>query len=308
MNFKQKYEEIKKITNKDFEVLESDILNLFQEKNPLNQHLLNFLTSPSKRIRPLLGFLFLRSLSNKINKNQYKILLAVELVHNATLIHDDIMDNASTRRKQKTLNIKFDNDLAVVAGDYLLSISLEKVIETNSSQVLKLFTSAIKQTCLGEIRQYFSKNKITSIEDYIEKSRQKTALLFEMGVLGGFFLNENFHDKKMQKTASDFAQNFGIAFQIRDDLMNILNMEKNAENDVQSGVYTAPLIFAKEENKNILKEENILKALKKTKAIEKTRALMENYFTKAVFSLKKIPKNKYKSAIIELTEILKQSV
>ncbi len=308
MKFKQRYEEIKKNADKDFEILESDISKLFQEKSPLNVHLLKFLAAPSKRIRPLLGFLFLRSLSNKVNNNQYKIMLTVELVHNATLIHDDIMDNASVRRKQKTLNTKFDNDLAVVAGDYLLSISLEKVIETNSPQVLKLFTSAIKQTCLGEINQYFTKNKVTSIEDYIEKSRQKTALLFEMGVLGGFLLGEDSQDTKKQKMASDFAQNFGIAFQIRDDLMNVLSMEKNDENDFQSGVYTAPLIFAREENKNILNEKNILKAIKNTKSIEKTRALMDNYFKKAIFSMEKIAANKYKSAIVELIEILKMSV
>ncbi|HNW26588.1 MAG TPA: polyprenyl synthetase family protein [Candidatus Gastranaerophilaceae bacterium] len=307
MNFKQRYEKIKETTGKDFEVLESDISNLFQEKSPLNKHLLKFLTSPSKRIRPLLGFLFLRSISNKINKEQYKILLAVELVHNATLIHDDIMDNASVRRKQKTLNTKFDNDLAVVAGDYLLSMSLEKVIETNSSQVLKLFTSAIKQTCLGEIRQYFTKNKITSIEEYIEKSRQKTALLFEMGVLGGFLLSEKSQDKKLKQTASDFAQNFGIAFQIRDDLMNVLNMENNAENDFQSGVFTAPLIFAQKENKNILKK-NVFKEIQKTDAIEKTKTLMNNYFEKAIFSMEKIAPNKYKTAIKELIEILKESI
>lgn len=308
MNFKHKYEEIKKNANKDFEILESDILSLFSEKTPLNKHLIKFLTAPSKRIRPLLGFLFLRSISNAVNENQYKILLAVELVHNATLIHDDIMDSASVRRKQKTLNVKFDNDLAVIAGDYLLSMSLEKVIETNSPEVLKLFTSAIKQTCLGEINQYFTKNKITSLDDYVEKSRQKTALLFEMGILGSFLLGKNPQDKILQKTASEFSQNFGIAFQIRDDLMNVLNMEKNNDNDVISGVYTAPLIFAKKENNNILKEKNILSAVKATKAIEKTKNFMDNYFERAIFSMEKIAPNKYKSAIVELIEILKTSV
>lgn len=247
--------------------------------------------------------LFLKALFGKINPKQYDVLLAVELIHNATLIHDDVIDKAEQRRNQDTLNVKFDNDLAVIAGDYLLSVAMEKVIDTNSVEVIKTCTSALKSTCMGEINQYFTRNQITSIEQYIEKSREKTALLFEISVLGGLLLSEKSADENLKKIATDFAQNFGIAFQIRDDLMNVLN----AQNDISAGIYTAPVIFAVEENKNILKSENILEEIIKTKGIEKTKILMDNYFTNSVSAIQSFKDNRYKKAILDLIELLRTS-
>lgn len=304
MTFEDVYSLIKSTVKTDLDFLENEMQNLFTNPNPLNDELSNFLTAPAKRLRPLLGLLFLKCLFNNINPKQYDVLLAVELIHNATLIHDDVIDKAEKRRKQKTLNIKFDNSLAVVAGDYLLSIAMEKVINTNSIEVIKICTSALKSTCMGEINQYFAKFQITSIEDYIEKSREKTALLFEIAVLGGLFLSEKPLEKNIKQIAIDFAQNFGIAFQIRDDLINVLN----AENDINSGIYTAPVIFASQENKNILKCENILEEIKTTKGIEKTKDLMDNYFNKAISAIKTLENNTYKKAILELIELLRASL
>lgn len=304
MTFEKAYSPIKSTVKADLDFLENEIQVLFSDKNPLDKDLSNFLTAPAKRLRPLLGFLFLRTLFDKINSKQYDALLAVELIHNATLIHDDVIDKAEKRRKQKTLNVKFDNSLAVVAGDYLLSIAMEKVINTNSIDVVKICASALKSTCMGEINQYFAKFQITSIEDYIEKSREKTALLFEIAVLGGLFLSEKPADENLKNIAADFAQNFGIAFQIRDDLINVLN----AENDINSGIYTAPVIFASQENENILKNENILEEIKATKGIEKTKALMDNYFNKAISTIKTLENNTYKKAILELVELLRTSL
>jgi len=255
-----------------------------------------------------LGLLFLRCLFNEINIKQYDILLAVELIHNATLIHDDVIDKAEKRRKQETLNTKFDNNLAVIAGDYLLSVALEKVINTNSVEVIKICTSALKSTCLGEINQYFTKFQVTSIDDYIEKSREKTALLFEIGVLCGLFLSENRADENFKKVAIEFSQNFGIAFQIRDDLINVLNSPNLSNHDINSGIYTAPVIFAYQENENILHGENIFEKIKAEGGIDKTKVLMDNYFDNSISAIKVLEDNPYKRAILELIELLKISL
>lgn len=313
MKFESEYKNIKNTVKEDFILLEKQINELFVDDNPLNSQLISFLTAPSKRIRPLLGFLFLRCVFENIDESQRNALLAIELIHNATLIHDDVIDNASKRRNQETINARFDNSLAVVAGDFLLSLALEKTISTKSIEVLELFTCALKAACVGETNQYFNKFKITSIEDYIEKSKDKTALLFQTGILAGILLAENKTDKKdfedLKKTAAKFSEAFGIAFQIRDDLINITSTSdlKPCQNDFESGIYTAPVIFAAQENAAIL-EKNDFSKLKETKAIEKTKDLMDTYFNKSATAIKDLKNCKYKVAILKLIDLLKCSI
>src|SRR5574344_2090430 len=232
-----------------------------------------------------------------------EVILAILFIHNSTLIHDDIIDNSIERSQEKTLNAKFDNDFAVMAGDFLLTTSLEKIINTENSEVVKLCTNALKQTCLGEVNQYFEKFKIPKIEQYLEKSKNKTALLFEIGITSGLILNDK---KDLNLSAKEFTQNFGIAFQIRDDLINVLTTKNIKENDIKSGIYTAPVIFASEENPNILKTKDIQEEIKKTQGIEKTKSLIDNCFEKSVSALKEIERSKYKKALEELTKILRK--
>lgn len=307
MSFDNNYCNIKNIVKNDLNVLETEILNILSGENPLDKYLSEFLTGSAKRLRPLLGLLFLNCFNLEINDSQRKVLLAVELIHNASLIHDDVIDKAEKRRDKESFNSKFDENLAVVAGDYLLSIAMEKIIATNSIEVLKLFASALKTTCKGEINQYFSKFSIPTIDEYIEKSKNKTALLFQAGVLGALMLSENY-DEKLKKSAEEFSQNFGIAFQIRDDIKNVLNSENIVNPDISLGIYTAPVIFAHQENKNILESKNISSAIKETKGIENAKILMDNYFNKSLSVIENQTENHYKKAIYELVELLRDSL
>lgn len=308
MQFEEKFNGIKNVIQKDLDFLEQGLQQSFTDKNALEKDLLTFLTAPAKRLRPLLGILFLQSVFGEVSPKQHEILLSVELIHNATLIHDDVIDKAEKRRTQETLNVKFDENLAVVVGDFLLSVAMEKIINVGSVEVIKICTSALKSTCLGEINQYFNKFKITSIDEYVEKSRQKTALLFEIAVLSGLLVSEKPFDESLKQVAIDFSQNFGIAFQIRDDLINVLNEKKLSSNDVNLGVYTAPIIFAYQKNKNILNEINILERIQATGGIEKTKDLMDNYFNKAILAIQNLDDNIYKKAILELIELLRTNL
>lgn len=310
MNFDEQYAKIKETVKEDFDYLEKEIHSLFSDKTPLEIQLTDFLAAPSKRLRPVLGFLFSRCLFDDISKSQHEALLAIELIHNATLIHDDVIDNSTKRRSLDTINAKFDNELAVVAGDFLLSIALERVIKTKSIEVLEVFTDGLKSTCMGEINQYFSKFKITTIEQYIEKSKQKTALLFQTGILSCLLLSKEKDNKDLLQIGLDFSQNFGIAFQIRDDLINLLKTDdlKPNLNDLKSGIYTAPIIFASQENQNILDTENIAETIQSTHAIEKTKNLMDNYFDKSILAIKDLENNKYKSTILKLIDVLKTNI
>src|SRR5574344_932950 len=108
MSFENEYEKIKVVVQKDLNILETKIAETFSENTELNKTLKKFLTTPSKRLRPLLSFLYLRAVFNNITEKQMEVILAIELIHNATLIHDDIIDNSMERRQEKTLNAKFD--------------------------------------------------------------------------------------------------------------------------------------------------------------------------------------------------------
>jgi len=108
----------------------------------------------------------------------------------------------------------------------------------------------------------------------------------------------------------DMRQNFGIAFQIRDDLINVLKSDnlKPSQNDMDSGIYTAPVIFAYEGEATISENENIPDRIKKTNAIAKTKDLMDNYFYKSILELRDLKENRYKRAILELIDLLKTNI
>ncbi len=292
---------INSVIKEDLNEMEFEIQKNFDSSTPLGKALFDYFSASAKRLRPLLGFLFARSVCDEINQAQRDVLCAVELIHNATLIHDDVIDEAVERRKSETLQVKFDENLAVIAGDFLLSIAMEKIVETKSIEIVKIFASALKSTCIGEINQYFNKFKVISIEDYLVKSEEKTAFLFEIAVLSAIIASEKESGEDIRCAAINFSKNFGIAFQIRDDLLNLLE----GGNDFDSGIYTAPIIFASEENPDIVNEKNIFEAVKKTKAIEKTRSLMDNYFARSVSALNNINEGVYKNEILSIITQLK---
>lgn len=289
MTFDEKYQKIKAIVADELYKIDNDLTDFYCGSDELQQNILNILKAPSKRIRPLLAILYLKMYGKEITYEQIEIQSAVELIHSATLIHDDVIDNSPKRRNTKTINNLYDNSLAVVTGDFLLSIAIQKLLNIKSNDILSFFSIAIKRMCLGEINQYFNKFKIINFDEYLDKCKYKTAELF----IASLTSSANIAELDLNN-AKDFAKRFGIAFQIRDDLLNVMatDSDKPVRNDIEDGIYTAPVIFAKD-IKNL------------TKGIEKTKELLDNYFNRVKKCLNKAPENKYKQAIIELIEILK---
>ena len=234
MNFQEKYSNILNIVRNEIETVSTNLTSDINIQEPLQTKLSNILNAPSKHIRPLISFLYLKSLGLNIDEKQIILQTAIELVHNASLIHDDVIDDSEIRRNTKTINEEFDNKLAVISGDYILSIALNYIAKLNSIKIVEMFADTLSFMTNGEINQQFSKFQIPTIENYIKKTEQKTAKLFETAICGSLHLansNEN---------ASVFAKNFGIAFQIRDDIINI----KTTQSDIKDGIYTAPVIYA----------------------------------------------------------------
>ena len=173
------YQQIFNLVKQDMDIINnalSEKLNL--NTTPVVQELKQFLKAPAKRIRPLLTVLYLKAAKKKLTANHYKLLAAIELVHNASLIHDDVIDDAGVRRGQKTMNIIFNPKIAVIAGDYLLACALGYINEINNFKIIEKFANTLDCMCAGEFSQYFSRNKIPSLDAYLKKNEQKTAKLF----------------------------------------------------------------------------------------------------------------------------------
>lgn len=292
MKFNDKYENIKKLCEVPLSQIEQIMINSVNLREELYPYVVKFLTSPSKRIRPLISILYSNACGYENCEEQLKILSAVELVHNASLIHDDIIDESKLRRGEKTLSYEFGNKLGVICGDYLLSEAISILTELNSVDVIANFTATLKQMCIGEVNQHFEKFKIGSIEDYIVKSKNKTAYLFQTAVTSPLIFSHK--SQEIISKAADFALNFGIAFQIRDDILNLISgdISKPSKNDIKEGIYSASVIYAGD-------SENYLAG------VEKARCLLNNYIDKAKDAIKNLDNNIYASALNELVELLK---
>lgn len=307
--FNKTYKELIEIIKPDFEKLEEMIASVFDYQKPNGNQILpiikDFFSNKGKRLRPALIFLFARAMKKDTDDFYLKLAMANELIHNATLIHDDIIDCSIMRRGKKTINFDYDSKLAVLCGDYLIAQTLKLLFDIEDSRIRKIHTQAVSRLIEGEIRQYFSRYKLLSIEEYIEKSKDKTARLFEAGLVStGLYQNE---EEKHIEQIRDFAINFGTAFQIINDTDNLSNPEKAGE-DLNNGDYSAPFIYYVQEkyNGDISKVKNIKelsKQIKTTNAIQKTKQLAKYYLNMAIENTSFLEDNQYKRTIIDLCNL-----
>ena len=229
------YQEIIECIKPDMEQFDKSLTNEVKKyENELTGDLTSFLSQGSKRLRIVLIFLVARALGVEVSEKHFSLAKAVELMHNASLLHDDVVDNAKERRKKKSFNAVYDNTISIIGGDYLLSLALENFMSLENPKILKMFLKTLKTLCEGEIHQYFFKNSISTIDEYIEKSYKKTSILYELAVNSSSLISNG------KEELSEFIRNFGIAFQIKDDYNNIYKSEKST--DIEEGVYTAPVI------------------------------------------------------------------
>lgn len=303
MSFQKQYANIFGVVADEVEQVKQKLFDGIELEDHLKTNLFKIFNAPSKHIRAVVSFLMLKALDIEVNASQIILQASIELVHNASLIHDDIIDESEKRRGVETLNTYFDNKLAVIAGDYLISLALKRIRSLNSFEIIDMFAQTLDDMCQGEVAQQFGKYKIPTIEEYIKKTEQKTAKLFETAICGGLKLAIT--ESHLAPTETDlcvasvpysdgginiqnFAKAFGIAFQIRDDLINA----KTSKSDFKDGIYTAPVIFA-----------GSVEGFKN--GIEKTQDLLNNYIECAKNEIEKLKDSKYKTALIELLGLIK---
>ena len=210
--------------------------------NDIGQHLIK---ASGKRIRPLLTLAFAAQL-NDFSRKPIVLAAAVEFIHTATLLHDDVVDESDLRRGKKTANIIWGNEFSVLAGDFLFAQSFELMVETGSLKALSSLATASCKITQGEFQQMQIANKPdTSIEDYFDVIGKKTAELFGASCQSGIIVAGG--NQNQQMAAYDYGFNLGLAFQIIDDLMDFSQssnkMGKNLGDDFKLGKTTLPIIL-----------------------------------------------------------------
>ena len=216
----------------------------------LNSASMHALGSPGKRLRTALTLL-----SGKLNTYRFDKLLplsvAFEMVHLATLIHDDIVDNAMTRRGNPTVNSLWGDNIAILLGDYYFAKTAGLIADINDNRIDHLFSDTVATVCEGTIMEMMTAGRIDlTIESYYEKISHKTACLIAACCKGGAILSEA-SDAEIQLLEA-YGMNLGIAFQIIDDVLDYTEDQstigKPAGNDLRQGMVTLPLIYALQEH------------------------------------------------------------
>ena len=283
--------------------------------NDIGKHLIN---ASGKRLRPLLTL----AMAAQFNDNSKKPILlaaAVEFIHTATLLHDDVVDESILRRGKKTANIIWGNEFSVLAGDFLFAQSFELMVETNSIEALSSLASASCKITQGEFQQIQIANKPeTSLKDYFEVIGKKTAELFGASCKSGVIVAGG--NVEQQNAAYEYGFNLGLAFQIVDDLMDFNNspnkMGKNLGDDFKLGKTTLPIILAwqksnpkekqfwiktlKELNQEPNDFQNAINIFNKYNIFNECKKKTEEFISESVKSLEKLPNTKIKNYLIGL--------
>jgi len=219
------------------------------------------LKSGGKRIRPLLTLSSAKLCDYKDGNRDVILAACVELIHNATLLHDDVIDNSDLRRGMKTSNNIWGNQSSILVGDYLFSRCFEMMVEDGSQEVLKLLSSTSSKIAQGEVLQLEYKGEIDLLEEtYFNIINMKTAALFSAATkVGACLANKS---KKEKDALESYGKNLGLAFQIADDALDYLSTKpifgKEIGKDFYEGKTTLPLIIifqrGNAEERNFLKE------------------------------------------------------
>lgn len=297
-----------------FSLLIGNLNNLLishcRSKNPvINIAIEDLIRGGGKRLRPIL-MLLAGKFGDFNEQKMLELAAGLELLHMATLVHDDIIDEAKLRRGEKTAQAKFGPNIAVFVGDYLLTRSYLMFSRYLSRHSLNRLNKIVKLICEGEINQYQEKyNYNLTVIDYLKRIRKKTALLFGTSTYIGAY--ESGVRKKELYHLYKFGLELGMAFQVQDDLLDFIGSEdktgKKVGQDLKAGIYTLPLIYLLDSahaqkikkmlSKGTLSEDEVELISDLTcqeGCLEKSRKLEQQFLDKAMTHLDSLPDIKIK--------------
>jgi len=308
---------IKKEFNETDKLIKNQINSDVNRIPKLSKHIIDL---GGKRLRPMLTISCAKMLKIR-NKNHIKLAAAVELLHTATLLHDDVVDESVYRRGEKTSHTLWDNKSSILVGDFLLGKAFQLMVETNSIECLNILSKAAAIIAEGEVLQLVESNNINIKEaNYIKIIESKTAALFSSACeVGGVVSGAN---KSQKKKLFNFGRNLGTAFQLTDDALDYEGssnkMGKNNGDDFYDGKVTLPVILAmknadkkekdfwkKTFNKKIRNKTDLRiakKIIKNKDTINQTLKLAYKYAEKAKYTMKDFESNPIRNALIDLVD------
>ena len=246
-------------------LVEEKIKNKLSSEVDLVQKMCDYhLTTGGKRLRALLTLGSSKLCGYLKGGRDINLAACVELIHGATLLHDDVIDNSDIRRGKKTTNLIWGNQSSILAGDYLLSRCFEMMVEDGNLEVLKLLSSTSAKIAQGEILQLQHKGEVDMLEEtYLKIISSKTAVLFSAATKVGAILSEK--NNKEKEALEFYGKNLGLIFQIADDTLDynseISLFGKKVGNDFYEGKITLPIILLFQQSSDSEKKrlENIFK-------------------------------------------------
>lgn len=280
-----------------------------------------------KRLRPALVLLSAKAtLSSQppvLCSQLIKIASAVELIHLASLIHDDVIDHSCLRHNKPSINYKWGEDVAIALGDYLYSVAFELISTCGNMEILQCISSATKMMCEGELLQVCERDNLDLLKErYLLIVRKKTASLFAASAEVGASISNT--QQSLQNALKEYGLNFGIAFQIIDDYLDLIGEEKELGKrpgqDIEAGEATLPILnlwesISEEERKESekllfsvkgrkLALRKIRKKLFESGAAVKTKGTAEFFVNLAKAKIGLLVSSDYKESLFKLTDFI----
>ena len=278
------YTELKNLVGNRLENVNQQIKYCLASEINLIHKMTNYhLKSGGKRIRPLLTLAAAKLCGYMEGNRDVNLAACIELIHNATLLHDDVIDDSELRRGIKTSNTVWGNQSSILVGDYLFSRCFEMMVTDGSSEILKLLSSTSSKIAQGEVLQLEYKGEIDILEEnYFDIINSKTAALFAAATkVGACIANRN---KKEKDSLESYGRNLGLAFQIADDALDYYSTKKifgkEIGKDFFEGKVTLPIIFLcqKANTKEKIFLEKIFKKKNRSKLeFNETQNLIKKY-------------------------------
>ena len=311
----------KKLISNELEELELNLSNSISSEIQLATEVSNYIVSSGgKRIRPVICILIAKAL-NYPGSDLIKLASSIELLHTATLIHDDVVDRSLLRRGKESIQIRWDNAHGVLVGDFVYSKAFQLMASFNNPEIIRALANATNRISEGEVLQLSLKNEATlSEKDYFEIIQRKTAELFKVSAVTAGILCSS--SDEMVAGLANFSSSLGTAFQIQDDILDYFGDEnltgKKIGKDFEERKFTLPVIIAlknldNKNRKNFLslfekgnKEDflEILRILKNGNTFDEMKDIFDLYSKECMNELEKLPNNLYREALEEIVSNL----
>lgn len=252
------------------------------------------------------------------NYRQREIALITELIHVASLIHDDVLDDSDTRRTLQTVNSRYNEKVAILTGDYIIARATSKLAQLGCSETITILSSVIRDLIKGEIHQL--NRRSSDLEQqlalYVDKSYLKTASLIAHGCQAVALNSARPH---LQSTAYEYGKNMGIAFQLVDDLLDFIStsdaLGKAAGTDLKLGLATAPVLYAATKHpelqdlitRGFAKHGDVelaLQMVEDSNGITRTKELAQMYGDKALKDLETLPTSEFRDGLVVLCDLV----